>query len=1173
MKLPLFFHTFKPLLSRLRLSGPILIFIFGVMFLVWVWWQGADYTIDNYKPLASVTRRWLVTAIMIIVAISWFAWRISKRLNQLEKRQQEDKKNSYAPIKENIDAQRRYLDHWILRFKRYLEVPEYNYALPWYLLLGTSESGKSTLLKEGADFTELYQVDSEDSSDVDKAVQFSIFSNDNAVIITPTSKLVSQKEEIEGKPKLYSKLWLNLLQWIIEHRKRQPLNGVILVIDIYEWLTSNKENRDAYVETIQQRLQDSFNVFNSDLPVYVIMTKLDRLSGFNAIYNKLTKEQREAILGTTFSSKGDNWKKELSDFWENWCQQMNDAMPSMLLNNVHEQRAQIFSFIRQISGAHEDIQRLFSDLLENRPNGYFPKGLYFTSALQNGRIDDLFVQSASEHFHLGVQNYSTWPKKVSNAYFCHNLFDKALFNYPNIASESKSWLSSYQKRLKVVSVLGAIVAIGTIIGWQHYYKQNHDAGLAVLEQMKKFKEIPLSTEKDYLGDKQLPILNPVRDAVQSYGNYHDESTIFTDMGLYQGNKVGPYVSSAYLKLLQFRFLPAIMNGLQRELDNAPPNSNEKLEILRVMRMLDDKSGRVDQVVEDYMRKYWSGKFRGQNQLQANLLSHLDYALKHTDWHGGRARGDEDMIEAFKPYDLSIRNAQKELTNLSLYERIYQNLKSNAKNIFPTDLDYKEEIGSGYDGLFVANDNELLRIPRFFTTEGLTNYFVKRDEQLIKLTAIDSWVLNLSSNIEYSDADRQEIARRVSEQYVNDYVVTWNNALNNIAIKAFDDIPQAANGIEKITGSLQAIKRAIATVNNNTAPAPLPTGLEGKALDAALQAPDFVLRTQISRNFVNEKNILTQEEGRDSLLFSVYPQLSKLHRYLLAIQNSPEKGKAALRAVQLRMEQNSTDPIIELQQFAKTVPQPLGRWLEELAENSWQAVLKAAVIALELEWNNKVVKPYKSTIEGRYPFTLHASQEVAISDFDRFFSPEGVLDEFYTKYLSAFIDNDIMKDTDEGQKLIRDNVLEQLELAQRIRDTFFSGENGLGTQYIVEPISLAANKRRSVLNLDGQIIDFTHGNKKRVNVVWPNSMNVAVESKLTLVPNKVNASPRSISFRGPWAQIKLFNSGKIINTSDGAFDIRYDVDNGYAAYRVYVDSTDNPFSSEMFRNFKLPETLY
>ena len=98
--------------------------------------------------------------------------------------------------------------------------------------------------------------------------------------------------------------------------------------------------------------------------------------------------------------------------------------------------------------------------------------------------------------------------------------------------------------------------------------------------------------------------------------------------------------------------------------------------------------------------------------KTNLLSHLDYALKNTDWYAGRKQGNQEMIEAFKPYDLSIRNAQKELSNLSIYERVYQNLKSNAKSVYPTDLDYREEIGSGYDDLFSAIDTELLRIPRF-----------------------------------------------------------------------------------------------------------------------------------------------------------------------------------------------------------------------------------------------------------------------------------------------------------------------------------------------------------------------------------------------------------------------------------------------------------------------------
>lgn len=49
--------------------------------------------------------------------------------------------------------------------------------------------------------------------------------------------------------------------------------------------------------------------------------------------------------------------------------------------------------------------------------------------------------------------------------------------------------------------------------------------------------------------------------------------------------------------------------------------------------------------------------------------------------------------------------------------------------------------------------------------------------------------------------------------------------------------------------------------------------------------------------------------------AVYLQLTELHRYPLAIQNAPVL-KSALKAVQLRLDQNSSDPIFATRQMAK-----------------------------------------------------------------------------------------------------------------------------------------------------------------------------------------------------------------------------------------------------------------
>ncbi len=82
-----------------------------------------------------------------------------------------------------------------------------------------------------------------------------------------------------------------------------------------------------------------------------------------------------------------------------------------------------------------------------------------------------------------------------------------------------------------------------------------------------------------------------------------------------GRRIGPYVEQTYLQLLEQRYLPSLFNGLVKAMNAAPPESEEKLAVLRVMRMLEDKSGRNNEVVKQYMAKRWSEKFHGQRDIQ------------------------------------------------------------------------------------------------------------------------------------------------------------------------------------------------------------------------------------------------------------------------------------------------------------------------------------------------------------------------------------------------------------------------------------------------------------------------------------------------------------------------------------------------------------------------------
>lgn len=714
-------------------------------------------------------------------------------------------------------------------------------------------------------------------------------------------------------------------------------------------------------------------------------------------------------------------------------------------------------------------------------------------------------------------------------------------------------------------------SISLIATFHYYYKKNYDAGDLVLAQMKQYIKIPTMAQKDIYGDSELPKLNPLREALFAYGNYHEYNRYLSNFGFYQGYKIAPSIESMYLKLLQQRYLPDIMHGLTDELQLAPKESEQKLGVLRIMRMIEDESGRDKELVLNYMSNRWSDLFIGQQDKQDQLIQHLDYALIHNQWKKERNSGDKMAIDAFMPFKPFIEQAQIELRKLSIYQRIYQNLRLKSANILPTDLNVKTEIGASFNSVYKVNNEKQLTIPQFLTYESLINYFLKQDESFIDLTALDSWVLGISKSTKYTHADRENIKHYIIDLYMNDYINTWHKAYDNLIIKDFDSIANAIETLESINSSEQPLKKAIMLIKNNSEALPIPDLNNKKTNKSEFTDEERTLINSIHREFSKAVSVLQDNNQQLSTIQNASQKLGDLHRYLLMIQNSPSSGKAALKAVQLHMNQNSSDPIIEIQQLAKTAPEPLGRWLNELSKQIWDVIITEAIRSLEIEWNEKVVKDFNLNLANRYPFNTSSNHDVSLSEFQRFFKNGGVIDSFYQENLKIFVDNNLLKNAND-KRLIRSDVLAQLKVADKIRRTFFDAQNALNVQYTIKPISMSANKRRSILNLDGQLVDYSHGKSIETQIIWPNTMREEIESKLTLISN-TNQSSRTLIRSGFWGQFRLFDIGKLTNITDSSFDIRYDIDGGSVIYRIQVDSAENPFAGGLFSQFKLSDTLY
>ncbi|EMY3699980.1 type VI secretion system membrane subunit TssM [Salmonella enterica] len=1153
-------------MPRFKISAAWLLALVWVALLVWIWWKGPAWQFYDEPWLKPLSHRWLATAVWGLMTLAWLTVRVTKRLQQLERQQKQQREEEKDPLSLELNAQQRYLNRWLLRLQRHLDSRRYLWQLPWYMVIGPTGSGKTALLREGFPSDIIYTPEAVRGTEQRLYIMPHV--GKQAVIFDASGALCGEPDA----DTLHRRLWAHWLDWLVQKRARQPLNGLILTLDLPELLTAGKRQREALLQTLRSRLQDVRQHLHCQLPVYVVLTKLDLLAGFSPLFTSLDKAGRDAILGVTFTHRAhenDDWRTELNAFWQTWGEQLNQALPDLMLAQNHH-RSALFSFVRQMQGVNDTLSALLDSLLDGENMDVMLRGVYLTSSLQRGQVDDIFMQSAASQYRLGNSPQVAWPLVDTTPYFTRNLFPQALLAEPNLSGENSVWLGNARRRMMVFTAGSAVLIVLAAGGWNHYYNSNWNAGVRVLEQARTFMDVPPPQGIDDDGNLQLPLLNPVRDATLAYGDWGDRSRL-ADLGLYQGRRIGPYVEQTYLQLLEQRYLPALTNGLIKDLATAPQNSEQKLAVLRVLRMLEDKSGRNNEVVKQYMAKRWSERFHGQRDIQAQLMAHLDYALQHTDWHAQRQAGEGDAISRWTPYDKPVMDAQKELSKLPVYQRVYQSLKTRAQGVLPADLNLRDQVGPTFDQVFISGDDDKLVVPQLLTRHGLQSYFVTQRDELVALTAMDSWVLNLARSVKYSDADRAEIQRQLTEQYLGDYTATWRAGMDNLNVRDYESVAELTGALEQIISGDQPLQRALTVLRDNTHAIILPDRLDDKAREEARNAPDYALLTRLGHEFAPENSTLDAQKDKESTMQAVYRQLTELHRYLLAIQNAPAPGKSALKAVQLRLDQNSSDPIFATRQMAKTLPAPLNRWVGKLADQAWHVVMVEAVHYMEVDWRDSVVKPFREQLADNYPFNPRSSQDASLDAFERFFKPGGVLDTFYTQNLKLFVEGGAEVNGDDAV-VIREDVLQQLERAQNIRDIFFSRQNGLGAQFAVETVSLSGNKRRSVLNLDGQLVDYSQGRNYTAHLVWPNNMREGNESKLTLI-GLSGSAPRSISFSGPWAQFRLFGAGQLTGVQDGTFSVRFNVDGGAMVYRVHTDTEDNPFSGGLFSQFRLPDTLY
>ncbi len=83
-------------------------------------------------------------------------------------------------------------------------------------------------------------------------------------------------------------------------RPDKPINGVLVALSVTDLANANDEQIDTYAKKLRARIDEVMTRLEMVIPVYVVFTKADLVSGFVEFWSDLRKSERGQIWGATF---------------------------------------------------------------------------------------------------------------------------------------------------------------------------------------------------------------------------------------------------------------------------------------------------------------------------------------------------------------------------------------------------------------------------------------------------------------------------------------------------------------------------------------------------------------------------------------------------------------------------------------------------------------------------------------------------------------------------------------------------------------------------------------------------------------------------------------------------------------------------------------------------------
>ena len=357
----------RRILPFVRSAAPITLALGVVVLLAATWWLGPRLEIGGEYPLAAWQMRALVTLVVVLLVAMVWGMMLARKLRKVNVAKAEEQKEEEDPILPLERRQQRLLDRRLTELKSNLPGRKGVYRLPWYLVMGLEDAGKTSLIQRSGQTYTLTNVTRNPRTERNP-FGFEWWVGDNGVLIDPDGELLSQNQGEGATGEIQNRLWNHFIGWLERSRPQRPLNGVILAVDLARLSTASDKQREAHAILLRTRLRELMEQLGSRLPVYVTFTKMDLMYGFAPFVRTLSKAEKDKALGFTFRLDGqqdhDQWLEQFADRYNEMVDEISQRLPDVLADTRdNEERAAAYSFTRQLAGLKTTMEQFLTDLL------------------------------------------------------------------------------------------------------------------------------------------------------------------------------------------------------------------------------------------------------------------------------------------------------------------------------------------------------------------------------------------------------------------------------------------------------------------------------------------------------------------------------------------------------------------------------------------------------------------------------------------------------------------------------------------------------------------------------------------------------------------------------------------------------------------------------------------